>query len=536
MDKHASLTSTPEEVLNTIRELRQDVARHDQQLHELMAYLGQLPVPFTPGRIPPNEKETSHQAELLTPGWMPSNTSGNMISDVQTPRKIRKIPAHQDNSADVVSRLRASWPGRVYRSRLKHFALIRWLAQLLWRTTYPIYINHIATRLANGKAKRWLPLTTLGEYAARKTTPTDKLADAAVVETPAPMVFPAGDQGYLASPHPRYQFPEVVVATIPDATIYGGTNLVLVDDEVLCHDLYDFARDYTSEELHGRTLIDARSRRIRWLLHDPAPEPIPVAATFVDACAPNYAHWLTEVLPRIALFCAEERFLGIPVVVNDGLHKNIMESLILVAGAGREIITLPIGRALTVKELHLTSAAGYVPFERRESKLSGHSHGMFNPHALEIVRNRLLAVAGQMAFEEYPQRVILRRNSAVRKLTSAREIEQLLVDAGYSVVEPDKLSFIQQVQLFAHARVVVASSGAALANIIFCPPATEIWILISRHPDTSYWYWQNMAAASNNSVRYFLGEAAGGISRSIHDDFFISPDEVLQTLSRRSAS
>lgn len=509
--------------------------RNDQRLQEIMAYLEQLPNSFTTGVTPRHGNKAGWLPEPIVPCWTPSDTNGN-IADVQIRQNILEIPASQDNPDDTLSRLRATWFGQVYRSHFKRFPPIRWLALMLWRTIYPLYIRHIATRLAGGATKRWLPLITLTEFATRKPTLTYKLADAAVVESPAPMVSPACEQDYLESPHPQYKFPEIIIASIPDATIYGGTNLVLVDDQVLCHDLYDFERDYTSEELHGRALIDSKSRQIRWLLHDRAPEPIPVAATFVDACAPNYAHWLTEVLPRIALFCAEDRFLDIPIVVNHGLHKNIMESLILVAGAGREIITLPIGRGLTVHELYITSATGYVPFERRERKLSGHSHGTFHPYAFEFIRARLLAVAQQTVFENYPQLVVLRRNSSVRKLTSAPQIEQLLVEAGYSVVEPDKLSFLQQVKLFAHAKVVVASSGAALANIIFSPPTTEIWIFISKHPDTSYWYWQNMAAASNKVVRYILGEAVGGVSRSIHDDFFILPDEVLQTLSRRSAT
>ena len=88
------------------------------------------------------------------------------------------------------------------------------------------------------------------------------------------------------------------------------------------------------------------------------PERVESAAVFVDACAPNYAHWLTEVLPRVALFCREERYAGIPLVVNDGLHRNLVESLRMITRGTRRIIMLPIGRAIVVSELFLTSVAG----------------------------------------------------------------------------------------------------------------------------------------------------------------------------------
>ena len=341
-----------------------------------------------------------------------------MIEPIQPSQKIRKVEALPTKSRDTVGRLRASWPGRLYISHLKQYGVIRWIAQWIWRNGYPVYVNHFATRLFGRKAMRWRPLTKLSEFVKKSGIPTYKLVDTALVETLEPNVFPICDQGYLASPHDRFRFPDIYVATINDAITYGGTNLILSGGEVVCHDLYDFERDYTSEELHGRTLIDPKSRRIRWLLHDEAPEPIPVAAVFVDACASNYAHWMTEVLPRIVLFCAEDGFLGVPIVVNEGLHKNIMESLFLVAGTEREIVTLPIGRALAVSELYLTSVTGYVPFGRRTNKLSGHSHGLFSPRSFELLRSHLSGIGGQAELEVWPEKIYLRRNSGARMVTN----------------------------------------------------------------------------------------------------------------------
>lgn len=443
--------------------------------------------------------------------------------------KIRKIAAVQTKSYDSVGRLRKTWPGQFYIKHLKGSAVVKLIVHWVWRNGYPIYVNHIATRFSNREEKRWRPLIKLSEYVKSNGSFICKLVDVSVVETPPPNVFPICDQSYLESPHDRYEFPEIYVATINNAITYGGTNLILADDEVIFHDLYDFKRDYTSEEFHGRTLIDPKSMRIRWLLNDEAPEAVPVAATFVDACAPNYAHWMTEVLPRIMLFCAEEKFRGIPIVVNDGLHKNIMASLLLVAGADREIITLPIGRALVVSELYLTSVAGYVPFERRKNKLSCHSHGVFSPHAFLKIRKYFNEL--DKGGVNWPEKIFLRRNSGVRKVTNSVELENLLVAHGYVIVEPEKLSFLEQVGLFLNAKIVVASSGAAIANIIFCPPASRVIIFISRQKNTSYWYWQNMAIASGGLVCYVLGEAVGENKKSIHDDFYVCPDEVLKALS-----
>ncbi len=463
----------------------------------------------------------------VAPNCIPLSGENRVVQLIRTTPRIKKIDSKQSDSYDTVTRLRNSWLGRIYRGNLKRYAFVRWIVHWIWRNGYPFFVRHLSGRLFNWRGRRWYSLIKLSDFVQKNGMPTCKLAASTAVETPAPTVFPSHDQSLLVSPHDRYRFPEVFVAKLSNAMIYGGTNLLLVDDEIICHDLFDAERDYTSEELHGHTLIDMRSSRIRWLLHDRAPESIPVAATFIDACASNYAHWITEVLPRIAMFCAEDRFHGVPIVVNEGLHRNIMESLLLVVGNEHEIITLPIGRALAVYELYLTSVTGYVPFERRTTKLCGHSHGMFNPRAFELLRNKMGVFVGGDVGLCWPEKVFLRRKSGVRVLTNLAEIEQAMVSRGYVIVEPEKLSFLVQVQLFRNAKCIVGSSGAALANILFAQEDAKIFILISKHPDTSYWYWQNIACASGKKVHYVIGHIDNNDHMGIHADFKVDLENLM---------
>ena len=461
------------------------------------------------------------------PVWMPPSGEGRAIEPIQAAPKVRSV---QPKSHDIVTRLRNTRWSRIYTNSLKQYATVRWFAQWLWRNGYPFYVNHLSIYLFKRTAKRWRPLTKLSDFVRRRGISTYKLADSTVVETPMPTMFPAHDQGYLLSPHDRYRFPEILVATINNAMTYGGTNLILADGEVICHDLYDFERDFTSEELHGRTLIDPKLMRIRWLLHDEAPERIPVAASFVDACAANYAHWMTEVLPRIALFCAEERFHGVPLVVNDGLHKNIMQSLLLAAGAEREIITLPIGRALAVYELYLTSVAGYVPFERRKIKLSGHSHGMFSPRAFELLRKNMDAFVGKGEEQGWPEKIFLHRNSGTRKLANAAALKQLMVSRGYVIVDPGELTFLQQVKLFNNAKAIFAPTGAALANAIFCKPGAQVAVLMAKHENMIYRYWCDMLTPIRINVGYVLGKIIENNNLGIHGDFVVDIADVIYLL------
>ena len=493
------------------------------------------------GKISPPEITLSHELEIVhtlcedvpRPTWSPPAEIVDVIEFSRLNLKVRQIENVQEKSQYIYDRLKATCLGKFYTSHLKRYAIIRWGVILLWRKLYPIYLNlsaNINIYLLDRTANKWRVLTKLSEFTKERDISNAKLDDAILVETPAPRVYPASDQGYLASPQEHYKFPEVFVVKVNHGMVYGGTNLTLFEDEVICHDLYDFERDYTSEELHGRTLIDPKTKRIRWLLHDMAPERIPVAASFVDACASNYAHWLTEVLPRIAEFCADQQFKDIPIVVNDGLHKNIMESLFLVGGQERKIITLPIGRAIQVDELYLTSVTGYVPFERRNNKLSGHSHGVFSPRAFELIRNQIASFAEKLPEQAWPEKIYVRRNSGVRKITNVAELEGQLFVRGYVVVEPEKFTFLQQYQLFRNAKEVISPTGAALSNAIFCKPGTHLGVLMAKHENMIYRYWLSMLAPLQINVSYVLGDIVENHDIGIHADSYVDTQNVFELL------
>ena len=448
----------------------------------------------------------------------------NIKTDLSHP--IHNIKPRIDSSEDVLSKLKTSLIGGFYFKYLKHCLFVRDI--IIW--AWPIYLkcNHIY--LFHKKKKCWQQLIKLHEVVEKRGLVVIKLFDAAKVNTPLPEVIPFNEQLLLGSLHRSYDFPEIYITVIEDSIICGGSNLIISNNETICHDLYDFKRDGTSEELHGRIFINADINKICWLVHDDAPVHIHEAANFVDACASNYAHWLTEVLPRIAVFCSDERFKNIPIIVNANLHENIMASLFLITGEKRDVITLPISRSVFVDKLYVTSVAGYIPFSKRNNKLSGHSHGIFSPNAMKIMREQLFFLLDSMAPQSWPEKIYIRRNSGIRKVSNSAELEELLINNGFVIIEPEKLSVMQQIQIFSHAKIIIGSSGAALANVIFSSCSSKIYILISKCSDMIYGYWQNMACASNKKINYIFGEIKKN-KKGIHSDFVVNPNLLLQIIT-----
>lgn len=440
--------------------------------------------------------------------------------------KSHKVAPHP-GKPDIFTQLREGRIGQFYQNRLKPIPLIRNLVVGIFHHIFPAYVRHIANRPS--MARRWRPIVKLADHVKTTNFAPIKLINVTKVDTPSPKVLPLEDRAFLVAPHDHYEFPSVYVAQLSNVEVYGGTNLVFVQDAVICHDLYDFGRDYTSEELHGRHVIDAKKMRMRLIVNDSAPVPIPIAAAFLDACAPNYAHWLTEVLPRISIFCSQKDFNSVPLIINDGLHKNLLESLSAIIGDKRDVYHLPIGRAIKVNTLYVVSNCGYVPFDFRNKVSTPPEQGLFCPTVLTMMSQTVSA--GLQQSTNWPKKIYLRRNSVGKIAINLPAVEKLLLDEGFVFVEPEKLNFAEQVMLFKNAKLIVGSSGAALANLIFCPVEARVVILIGKSARVSYWYWQNLARAVNCSICYVLGKVPNIDKTNTQPNFTVPLDTLMRAVS-----
>jgi len=84
-------------------------------------------------------------------------------------------------------------------------------------------------------------------------------------------------------------------------------------------------------------------------------------------------------------------------------------------------------------------------------------------------------------YETFPRK----KNSAYEKIFVTRprngnripntitEIENLFDQAGFKIVEPGKLNFSDQIEMFRSSNLVAGVAGAAMTNTIFSPENTS---------------------------------------------------------------
>lgn len=63
----------------------------------------------------------------------------------------------------------------------------------------------------------------------------------------------------------------------------------------------------------------------------------------------------------------------------------------------------------------------------------------------------------------------------VRHFTDEAKLVDILSARGFEIVEPEKLTVREQIELFASAACIVGASGAAMFNTIFCAPGTLVY-------------------------------------------------------------
>lgn len=347
------------------------------------------------------------------------------------------------------------------------------------------------------------------------------LLPATPISPPPPLRCIGEPLARFDTPRDVAQFPAVEVIRMGPADVFGLSGFVRTPSgQLVHHELFNPATHKASEEDHRRLHIKPADLTAKVLGTPLRTVALPSAAVFTDAVASNYAHWLTEVLPRIVLYTRHACSKGVPLIVDEGLHPNIYESLSIAVGSERVIYTLAKDRSTRVQKLDVVTPTGYVPYASREPRLPGHSHGVFSAQALWAVRQVFQHLMARPA-GTVGQRIYVRRNAGLRKLNNDQEISNLLLAAGFTIVSPEELSFSEQVRLFSQAEFVIGATGAALANLIFCPAGARVHVLMAQHEEMPYWYWQRLADCVGVDLSYGLGNICAAPEKGFHADFMI---------------
>jgi glycosyltransferase involved in cell wall biosynthesis len=322
--------------------------------------------------------------------------------------------------------------------------------------------------------------------------------------------------------------PGAYVSILDDAVIVGGSSLVISQEGLL---LNDEMVDFQGEE-YGIKSPAVRFRHkdkvILGYRHRPRTR---IKEGILLSCDHdfNYFHWIVECLPKLLLVDSLGQFKGAPLLIPKGLHKNLEAALHKANINNHPLVRLDYGVAYHVKRLIFPSALSRV-VDRYMGDVLYDADIVLSHKWISRVGGQLRA--GLQSGKEPWRRLFLTRRKGLRSVGNLQELELMLVEHGFEIVVVDDVSLELQVELFSQAAIIVAPSGAALTNMLFCQPGTKVLLLMSNHETTNFYFWSQLGDIAGLSTTVIAGQRLFNLTGyySVHDDYAVDPKVVLEEI------
>jgi hypothetical protein len=213
----------------------------------------------------------------------------------------------------------------------------------------------------------------------------------------------------------------------------------------------------------------------------------------------TWGHWLGEILPLAALI--ERVFPGrFRYAVFREIEKyaiRIRESLAAYDIGEDRILDISPGYSWSFSRAYMATPAW--------SDFSPH------PIALDVMRGSIRLPPADGGARRV---ALLRSGKEIRTIQNSDEVEKLLIQTGFPMIDLPTLSFVEQVNVFRSASSIFSTLGSGLAGIIFANEGVKITAVRPQNWTDRFFY----ALAQHRRARWT--EIAGP---SYGDDAFRSP-------------
>lgn len=335
--------------------------------------------------------------------------------------------------------------------------------------------------------------------------------------------------------------PAICVYFINDAEVMAGTNFIFKSNLVIHPDEFVPEIEVCPSETAKICSISPDYTGINFSSLHKAVEIKQLSASLLGQCAGNYAHWLTEVLPKLAVLDSLDGYRDIPLIVDGWVHPNFYESIDLLCSTKRELIKVGRWERVNARSLLGISSTSYIPAESR--KFIAHKKFIndeamkfsFSKFSINLMKEKILKKIPTV--EPTIEKIFIRRESTFngRNAINADELEKIALEFGYTVVEPGKMSFSAQVALFRGVKVIAGQIGAALSNAIFSEQCKLI-ILSPYYENANYSFFANLMGILGHDLTYVIGPQVEESKHVLHRNYLIEPKDFRNALQKVAQS
>lgn len=404
-----------------------------------------------------------------------------------------------------------------------------------------VYNSYVKTKAKyfGGLGGKEYKLIAMSKFASQHAIACISIAPHSFKTIPGPRFLGSYPFQPIGEPVVQLPMPRLEIYRVENAAVMGGTNFVRVGEHVVHPDEYLPRRDVCPAELNGLAKLDLESNTVS--LFSSQTGAVEKGISLLGSCTGNYAHWLTETLPKLLLADSVGVGKDYPLLVDAWIHPNFVRSLELFDKHRRPLIRVKRWEMVAVKSLVEVTPPAYIPPEYRHflktKKLSYPDPAgfPFSAPALEMLRHAAHEATGGVDARA-PQKLYLFRSPEscgnTRHVTNIDDIEDIIKKYGYTMLDPAKLSFDEQIRVFSNARKIVSPLGAALANTIFTPPGCRVLGLSPWYQNANYYFFSNFMGALGHSMSYVLGPQADQWGHVVHKNYEIDLAAFKEAIQR----
>jgi O-methyltransferase/8-demethyl-8-(2,3-dimethoxy-alpha-L-rhamnosyl)tetracenomycin-C 4'-O-methyltransferase len=296
--------------------------------------------------------------------------------------------------------------------------------------------------------------------------------------------------------------------------VLGCDGLYVYRDKVVYNSMQSIA-PWRAESLIAQE-NDHGSLVLKQAIELPAPVTTPLMMGFVGAW-PNYAHWITECLPRAVGFLA--------------LRQHEPEAKLLLPPLPEDSPQLAIIRRLGIGPDATVMARGdEVIHVRRFWAMDGVD--IWLPPTLCRAAALRLSMAVPLDQREaegsLPERLYIRRGMPLRRLVNFDQIKPVIDRFDFTVVRMQDLSADDQIRALRNARFVVGENSGGLANIMFCRRGARVLELNNpAFPQPAHWALTGLIGADYG---YCVGQHVGLEPPNMNSNYAILPERFARAM------
>ncbi|MCX5923177.1 MAG: glycosyltransferase family 61 protein [Candidatus Dependentiae bacterium] len=268
-------------------------------------------------------------------------------------------------------------------------------------------------------------------------------------------------------------FKESFVAKIPQGSVYSKDGFIIFQDQIIS----DFIFPLKSLKSKAAQFF-SKNENIESAYFFPGR-----VAVISVSCKTNstacYFHWISAVLSRLATLETsgiEYDFLYV------SSHQPFMKETLMACGISPDKVIDPQDYPYIVSDELIVPSLAHGDAQMGSIKTS-----YCAPWHINFLRAKMLPIVQNNHL--FSKKVFISRSDAqIRQTSNEDDIFKLLSLYGFERYQLSKLTFLQQVELFNNAEIVIATHGAGLVNTIFSKPGTKIIELFQKKIKATYWF------------------------------------------------